>query len=187
MADFQKAILVVLAHEGGLADDKDDPGGITNFGITIPWLSDFEKGVTPETIRTMTKDQAIKRYRTYLWNPFGMDRITDDTVACKIFDAAVQFGEGSDNRPGHEGAPALAQLSANFLGANLLVDGHFGPKTAWAINQLDPVKYVDAFCGLMLARYRASVQRNPKLKKFLDGGWAQRAAWPKGAYGSQAA
>ena len=32
---FDAAVEIVLAHEGGLADDSADPCGITNFGISL--------------------------------------------------------------------------------------------------------------------------------------------------------
>jgi len=31
---FDQAVEVILKHEGGLADNPNDPGGITNFGIS---------------------------------------------------------------------------------------------------------------------------------------------------------
>ena len=34
MADFNKAIAIILKHEGGYVNDPDDPGGETNMGIT---------------------------------------------------------------------------------------------------------------------------------------------------------
>ena len=51
MAEFAQAIEYVLENEGGLVDNTNDHGGITNFGITIPMLTSFrKKQVTPSEI-----------------------------------------------------------------------------------------------------------------------------------------
>ena len=34
LSKFDDIIDVVLKHEGGLVDDKDDPGGLTNLGLS---------------------------------------------------------------------------------------------------------------------------------------------------------
>jgi len=33
--NFQVALRVVLKHEGRLSNDRNDPGGITNYGISL--------------------------------------------------------------------------------------------------------------------------------------------------------
>lgn len=38
-ANFERALSLVLKHEGGWSDDPADPGGATNLGVTIGTLS----------------------------------------------------------------------------------------------------------------------------------------------------
>ena len=38
MSDFNDAIPTVLRHEGGFENDVNDPGGATNFGVSLRWL-----------------------------------------------------------------------------------------------------------------------------------------------------
>ena len=35
---FRAAVEVVLAHEGGLSEHPNDPGGVTHWGISLAWL-----------------------------------------------------------------------------------------------------------------------------------------------------
>ena len=38
MGCFSKAITVILKHEGGFSNHSSDPGGATNYGISLRWL-----------------------------------------------------------------------------------------------------------------------------------------------------
>ena len=38
MSLFDKCLKIVLIHEGGYSDDPDDPGGTTNYGISLRFL-----------------------------------------------------------------------------------------------------------------------------------------------------
>ena len=42
MAHFDSCVQYVLRHEGGLSQDKADPGGITNFGISLRFLREVD-------------------------------------------------------------------------------------------------------------------------------------------------
>ena len=54
MTDFDLAINYVLENEGGVVDDPNDPGGLTNFGISQKQYPDLD-------IRDLTRDQAEQR------------------------------------------------------------------------------------------------------------------------------
>ena len=57
---FQTCMTAILAHEGGLTNDAGDPGGITNWGISLRFLTqeDSEDHPTAETIKEMTQAEA---------------------------------------------------------------------------------------------------------------------------------
>jgi lysozyme family protein len=40
MSDFNQAVKVILQHEGGYVDNPNDPGGATNYGISLRFLAD---------------------------------------------------------------------------------------------------------------------------------------------------
>lgn len=177
MSDFNYAIGIILKHEGGLSDNPHDPGGLTNWGITIPFLTDamcqkyFGHGApaTREDIRNMPRDLAIQIYREQIWDPNRYGEINENMVATKIFDCNVNMGE--------KWGETFAQQSANRLGQSLAVDGQIGPKSIAAINACEPRAFLKEYCQQMKERYEGLVLHNPNLAVFLKG-WLIRAAWP---------
>jgi lysozyme family protein len=67
-ATYDQAIERVLAHEGGYTNHPSDPGGPTNFGITIGDYRRYVKpGATAADVRAMRLDEAKAIYRTKYW------------------------------------------------------------------------------------------------------------------------
>jgi len=177
MANFDYAIKIILKHEGGLSDNPHDPGGLTNWGITIPFLTDFmcqkylghPAPATREDIRNMTRDTAIQIYKDQVWDPNRYGELTNDQVGTKVFDVTVNMGE--------KWGETFAQQSANRLGQSLVVDGQIGSKSIAAINLCDPNAFLVEYCKQQKERYEQLVLHNPSLAVFLKG-WLIRAAWP---------
>ena len=181
MADnFPSAIEVILDHEGGLTNDANDHGGITNFGLTIMWLNDKADPMkyvghplpwTPDDIRNMTRDLAVQIYRECLWDVNDYGQIDHETVATKVFDMAVNHGEVRGEK--------FAQRAANQVGCQppLTEDGHLGPKSFIGINSVDPDALVHKMCDLQAGFYQQIVDHDPTQAKFLKG-WLRRAKWP---------
>ena len=71
MADFNYAIKVILKHEGGWVSDPADPGGETNFGISMliigrEKITDAELGVKytgPGWLKNMKVENASAIYK----------------------------------------------------------------------------------------------------------------------------
>lgn len=173
---FPNAIKTILKHEGGLADNPNDPGGLTNFGITIGFIKmhnidvDNDGDVDRDDILNMTVEDAIGIYEDYIWTPGGYDNVNDYWIATKLFDMDVNMGA-------HQGG-LLAQRAANSLGAKLTEDGDLGPKSFAAINSFEPSEYMTALKAQQKGFYEALVARKPKLAEFLKG-WLKRASWPQ--------
>jgi len=178
---FESALRTVLAHEGGYTNDANDPGGPTNFGVSLrfaltvgdadgdgrPDLDlDRDGDVDADDIRRMTREEAARVYRSQWWDRYGYGRLTLP-IATKVFDLAVNAGSVQAHK--------ILQRAVRAVGGPILVDdGVLGPKTLAAVGDA-PANYV-----LVAARseaagfYRGLVQVKPSLSKFLVG-WLNRA------------
>lgn len=184
MSDYNAAIKVILGHEGGLSDDPSDHGGITNFGLTIPWLNghaDAQKYTghpapwNPDDVKSMTKATAIQIYKDSMWDVHGYGNIDDTLVATKVFDMAVNMGEVRGEK--------FMQRAVNACGFQppLMCDGNLGPKSFAAINSFQGddkrTQLLKACCQIQEDFYKAIVEHDPSQQKFLHG-WLHRAEWP---------
>ena len=162
MASFDTALPFVLKHEGGWSDNPADPGGATMQGITLATAQ--RHGImTKAALRASTPEQRAAIYKADYWQFDGID---DQRVATKIFDMAVNFGRKT--------AVGMVQDALNDVGASLIPDGVYGPKTEASINAVDPGRMLGLLCVESEQRYRGIVADRPKSRQFLAG-WLRRA------------
>lgn len=81
---FERALNLILDHEGGYVNDPKDPGGETKYGIS-------KRAYPHLNIRDLTKQQAGEIYRKDYWNKVRGDSIPP-AVAIVAFDIAVNMG-----------------------------------------------------------------------------------------------
>ena len=114
--DFEQAFELLLGHEGELADDPNDPGGLTKWGISQRSYPDVD-------IRNLTMDDAKAIYRRDFWNVNLSNRLP---AWCRfdLFDASVHSG------------PNQAMKWLQFA-VGELQDGHIGPRTIDAAHQIE--------------------------------------------------
>jgi lysozyme family protein len=159
VADFKKALAYTLRHEGGWADDPDDPGGATNFGITLKTAQRY--GIrTKEELRRIAPERVAEIYEAGYWRHGG---VRDQRVATKLFDMAVNMGHGG-------ATDVLVDAAGPIFKGFGLTSG-----AVMHINTLDPKKFLAALCKAAEKRYRAIVVRRPASARFLKG-WLKRAA-----------
>ena len=90
----------LLLSEGGYTNHPNDPGGPTNFGITI---ADARKhiwpgqNVTVTMMRGMTKEQALKVYDAKYWDRMLCDDLPSG-LDYAIYDYGVNSGTGRSGR-----------------------------------------------------------------------------------------
>ena len=149
---FDQAVNVILKHEGGLVNNPNDPGGITNFGIS--------KRSYPEVdIYNLTKEQAKEIYERDYWKPLRLYMIDNANVCLELFDFSVNAGLSR--------AVKMAQKLAGTK-----EDGMLGGITANAINEFEG-DFVRAFKHARIIYYEAIARNKPALKIFLNG-WKNR-------------
>jgi lysozyme family protein len=89
---YDEALRRLLLHEGGYSNHPSDPGGPTNFGITI---HDYRKYVKPNAsaadMRAMPLDHAKAIYREKYWNALRCDELPAG-LDYAVFDYGVNSG-----------------------------------------------------------------------------------------------
>jgi lysozyme family protein len=168
VARFEDALPVIMAHEGGWSNHKDDPGGATNHGITFDTFRAVRgPAATLGELRSLSEDEAAAIYRARYWLPV-YDLIDDQNVGTKVFDMAVNMG--------HRQAHRLTQRACGECGYRVADDGLIGPSTLAAINSCSPPTLLLAMCHEQVEFYRDLAVTRPTMQAFLDG-WLKRAAW----------
>lgn len=177
MSDPDKALPVILAHEGGYVDDPADPGGATKYGISLRFLRaegldlDADGDVDGDDVRSLTATAAMAIYRERFWERFGYGRIVDTQVATKVFDLAVNLGPKRAHR--------LLQRALRACGETVEMDGVFGPKTLQATNACEPRELLLEIVKEHGSYYSALIEFKPQFERFRRG-WMHRARWPFG-------
>lgn len=125
----------VKRWEGGWANDKHDPGGLTKWGVTIRTIIakglDFngDGAVNNAYLRDMTEAQAVDLYRSDYWDVVRCGELPPP-LALLVYNASVNQGPGR-----------AAKFLQHAVGA--AVDGRIGPNTmaavaeSWAENPRD--------------------------------------------------
>ena len=178
MSSFENAIPVLLQHEGGFVNHPSDPGGATNYGISLrflanhPEIGDFDGDgdVDVQDIANMTVEDACNVYRQFWWDKYRYYLINDQTIATKVFDMSVNMGASRAHR--------ILQASLNkTFGLQLDVDGIIGNATLGVVNACqDDVEQalLTTICNEQYGFYERLIQNDPSLAVFRNG-WRNRA------------
>lgn len=177
MAKFELAIPMVFKHEGGYVNDPNDPGGATNYGISLRYLKtlgdldndgflngdlDQDGDVDIDDIKKFTPQDALVIYKTQWWDRYNYAQINDQAIATKIFDLAINMGAGRSHK--------LAQEALNDLGTKVKVDGILGKISINAINSFQNNTALLEQIKRRAARFYYDLNRPRFLK-----GWLRRA------------
>lgn len=168
----------IVRREGGYVNDPDDPGGATNFGVTIGTLRALRResgqDADLDDLRALTAEEAAAIYvRHYYEKPrLGL---LPEPLRPSVFDMQVNAGAN---------AVKILQRLITAFGIALRDDGVIGPGTARAAAKaiaMAPRHLADAY-GIERRNYYYRLgDLRPTSRKFArarnggKGGWIIRA------------
>ena len=161
MADtFPASLAFTLQQEGGFTDDPNDPGGATNYGITLGTLRNYtgnpDLGVAD--IQNISMDTVHAIYGSDYWNRMRCDGLPAG-VDLMVFDHGVNAGTGR--------SAMILQQAIGLTGAE--VDGSIGPQTLAAAGQMAAAALIND----LAARQRAYYQSLGNFQRY-GAGWLAR-------------
>lgn len=172
---FEYAVNVVLQHEGYFSNDKKDPGGVTQWGISLRFLQAsgidvLNDGIIDDKdVKAITKKQAKEIYFVYFWKKYAINKLSNLMIATKVLDMAVNMGGAQ--------AIKILQEAINQLRLKpIAVDGVLGPITQTLANNIDYKELHERIRALQLTFYLNLIAQKPALEVFKNG-WTNRAAW----------
>ncbi|MEQ9694001.1 holin-associated N-acetylmuramidase [Shimia sp. SDUM112013] len=178
--DVRQIAREIIAREGGFVNDPDDPGGATNFGVTIHTMRrlgldlDHDGDVDAADVARLTAAQAEEIFLDHYFHGPGLDRLPQ-MIQPSLFDMYVNAGAH---------AVRILQRLLNDMGARVAVDGVIGPRTveaSWRIAQEAPDHLVDAYGIARRNYYFRLADQRPASRKYArtraggKGGWIKRA------------
>lgn len=153
MSNFDQAFVELLGNEGGYSNDPNDPGGETNWGITIAVARENGYiGPMKDMDQSVAKAIYVKKYWLDAFEQLPYP------IAFQVFDAAVNSGVGQ----------AVRWLQRSVGAAD---DGKLGPVTLQAIQTVDPIKLV-----MLFNAERLLFMTNLSTWGSFGKGWARRVA-----------
>ncbi|MEN2980282.1 glycosyl hydrolase 108 family protein [Tistrella bauzanensis] len=173
------AVERLLSREGRLADDPADPGGITNYGVSIRYLKRLSAAdrrklaqaglaipsqVTADTIRNLMRSDATIIYSVLWWDALEYGALPDP-IAAKTLDLAVNMGPVQGHR--------LVQRACRAHGRKIADDGDLGPISRDTIAAIGP-DLIHAIRSEAAGYYRLLAATTQFGGRFL-GGWLARA------------
>jgi lysozyme family protein len=180
MTDIRRLAEEIVAREGGFVNDPDDPGGATNFGVTIHTMRRLGMDLTGDgqvdtaDVRALTRAQAVDIFVTHYFHRPRID-LLPTVLQPSVFDMYVNAGAN---------AVRILQRLLVEMGYDLTVDGVIGPQTARAARaaaEAAPDHIADAYGIARREYYYALGDRRPASRKYArrrdggKGGWIRRA------------
>jgi len=156
--NFDAVLAVTLKFEGGYVDNKFDPGGATNMGITLKTLEQHRRRpVSKAEVMALSRAEAAEIYAKTYWHVIGGDDLPPG-VDMALFDYAVNSGTSR----------AIRALQSAL---GIAPDGALGPTTLAAVK----TKPVESLIRKLCAARQGFLQHLTTFRVF-GRGWSARIA-----------
>lgn len=178
--DVQDIARAIVGREGGYVNDPDDPGGATNFGVTIGTMQrlgldlDGDGDVDATDVRALTRAQAEAIFVRHYFKRPRLHELPR-ALQASVFDMYVNAGGN---------AIKILQRLLGKMGYPVAVDGVLGPRTLTAVRaaaRAAPDHIADAYGIERRNYYYALADRRAASRKYArrrdggKGGWITRA------------
>lgn len=177
----------IVRREGGYVNDPDDPGGATNFGVTIHTMRrlgldlDQDGDIDAKDVRMLTLEQAVDIFMKHYFKRPGIAGLPL-SIQANVFDMYVNAGGNA--------VKILQRLCNKINDQDIAVDGAIGPMTRAAVQRAhdyvvrksgDPDAFSHAYAVERRNYYYSLANRRSKSRKYArrrnggKGGWITRA------------
>ena len=180
MPSVEEVAAQIVAREGRYVNDPDDPGGATNYGVTIGTMKslglDLNKDGRVDTndVKMLTRAQA---QQIFVEHYFRRPRLAElpPAVQASVFDMYVNAGAN---------AVKILQRLVARMGFAASADGVIGPRTLAAAHDAAaaaPDHFADAYGIARRNYYYSLADQRPASRKYArsksggKGGWITRA------------
>jgi lysozyme family protein len=159
-SNFEQCLKELLVHEGGFVNHPQDPGGMTNLGVTKRvWEEWTGHEVDEKQMRALTPELVAPLYKRKYWDACRSDDLVSG-VDYAVFDVAVNSGAGR-----------AIKFLQSCVGVD--ADGGFGPRTLDAVKvaEQDPERLIELYCAK-----RLEFLQSLKTFETFGKGWSRRVA-----------
>ena len=178
--DVQRLAEEIVQREGGYVNDPSDPGGATNFGVTIHTMRRLgldltgDGRVTTADVRKLTRTQAVDIFINHYFEKPRISQLPQ-ALHASVFDMYVNAGSN---------AVKILQRLVSKMGFICTADGAIGPNTISAVAQAydsAPDHLADAYAIERRNYYFRLADKRPASRKYArtraggKGGWIARA------------
>ena len=167
----------IVAREGGFVNDPADPGGATNYGVTLGTMRALRQDINHDgtvdvaDVRGLTRAEAVAIFLRHYYERPGIAQLPPE-VQPALFDMYVNAGSNA--------VKVLQRLlaRAGFPGPE---DGILGPVTGAAARAMAPDALNNAYGIARRDYYYALADARPSSRKYAarrdggKGGWILRA------------
>lgn len=125
--NWERCLDLILKHEGGYVNHPEDPGGMTNMGVTKKVYEEWiGNEVTEEDMQGLIREDVAPIYQKNYWLGVKAHDLPDGLDLC-VFDWGVNSGPGTATKKLQEmvGADADGILGPNSLSSlNVYIEEH---------------------------------------------------------------